>query len=405
MMIIFGVSFTLLSLFLVSIHRNRSLSQVCLLVATVMVLTHFLILNGSSKSGEFSLVIADGDSVWGLVSGTIIWLFSCSLFQFETFSSAGNGSFSFARDVFGDASLSTDQAMISLNFPKGDLNVLPIDYVWMITIIDGFLPTVSGGYSPFDSFSNGCDLSVQFHDEILTALLWKQPPWKPPWKSMKHVISVKSLSTLHDDRHSQYFIGIDSEGELERCFMHTPVHSNSSRQCLRIWWREIMLSLMLRVYLGKFLPWISLLIKEYERSTIVNFDAGLWGCLHGTRFRRWYSPFQQLWAQAITKKDVISYCWRCFNGKRCNRWIATNDRFKVYWSFVKKTIAKQDDHVGLRKKTNKEDNRFDNLLACKAYERKRRLIHLFDCIFFLNVNHFLIICVCLRNNYVSLFQF
>jgi len=65
-----------------------------------------------------------------------------------------------------------------------------------------------------------------------------------------------------------------------------------------------------------------------------------------------------------------------------------NDHFKVYWSFVRKVIAKRDDHVGLRKKTNKKDYRFDNLLACKTYERKWCLIHFFDCIFFLNFNHF-----------------
>jgi len=161
---------------------------------------------------------------------------------------------------------------------------------------------------------------------------------------------------------------IDNEGDLKKCFIQTLFHSTGSRQSIRIWWREIMLSLILRIYLDKFLPWISLSIKEVGESSVINFS--LWGCLHGTRFRRWYSPFQKLSALAITKKDVISSSWRCFNGMRCNRWIATNNRFKVYWSFVKMMIAKHNDHVGLRKKTNKEDSGFDNLLACKAYQRK-----------------------------------
>ncbi|XP_010497723.1 PREDICTED: uncharacterized protein LOC104775214, partial [Camelina sativa] len=107
---------------------------------------------------------------------------------------------------------------------------------------------------------------------------------------------------------------IDNAGEFKRCLLQTSVHRTGLRQWLRIWWKEIMLILILLLVLG-------------------NFNVCLWRCLHGTRFKRWYSSSHQAWALVITKKDVISYVWRCFVGMRCNGWIATIDHFKVYWSF------------------------------------------------------------------------
>lgn len=80
-MIISIVSIILLSLFLLSIHSNRSLSQVWLVVEAVTILTLILILIAPSKSGKFLLIDVDGDSIWGMMSGTMLWL-NCSLFQF-----------------------------------------------------------------------------------------------------------------------------------------------------------------------------------------------------------------------------------------------------------------------------------------------------------------------------------
>ncbi|XP_010412922.1 PREDICTED: uncharacterized protein LOC104699294 [Camelina sativa] len=129
---------------------------------------------------------------------------------------------------------------------------------------------------------------------------------------------------------------IDNESEWKKLLMQTSVRSPGLRHCLRIWWREIRLSLILRIDFDKFLPWFSLSIKEFGQPLVVNFNGCSWGCQHGTRFKRWCSLFHYLWALAITKKDVISRCWRYVVGKRCNRWITTIDCFKVYWSFVKK---------------------------------------------------------------------
>lgn len=38
-----------------------------------------------------------------------------------------------------------------------------------------------------------------------------------------------------------------------------------------------------------------------------------WECLHRKGFRRWFSPYEQLWVLYTNKKDVISWCWRCLN--------------------------------------------------------------------------------------------
>lgn len=97
----------------------------------------------------------------------------------------------------------------------------------------------------------------------------------------------------------------------------------------------------------------------------------------------------------LQQKYVISFCWRCLDGLRCKRWIVTNDLLKIYWSFIIKMIAEQEDHARLKKKMSKKNNRFDYLLACKDYLRKKAAYNFTYLIilFYQNIDNILVVFV------------
>lgn len=321
-------------LFFISIH-HYSLSQICLAAATVTAFALLSFLDNPSNSGGISCANFHTES------GSVL------------ISSAGNSVFTFPSDVYDDASLSMDQTTVSLNISKGDLSFLLIDHVGMIFTIIDFLPVVSGVLSPFDTTSNGFDLVIQFHDEILTALLWKQPPWKPPWTMKRDLLfsedaSTICVSTLCDFPHMMHPIDIDALGRT----------SNSR-------WYHILVSPKIT---SRQMESKQALVKVQTAQLVLmkNIWRGSWSIIlwvsgkDGNRFRLCMNKANLLFISPKIRVSESS--------------LATFNLFPLikvmpsaFWSFIKKMIANRE--------FMEEGHNIFHLLACKASERLYPLLH------------------------------
>lgn len=87
---------------------------------------------------------------------------------------------------------------------------------------------------------------------------------------------------------------------------------------------------------------------------------------------------------------------------RWNIWIVLDDFLKFYWSFIRKMIAIQNDHMRLKSATIKENIIFDNLVVCKAYLQKEATCNFIYSVIlvFSNIFNILIVSVYCIDNFV-----
>lgn len=122
----------------------------------------------------------------------------------------------------------------------------------------------------FDIISNGFDLVI-FHDEILTDLLWKQPPWKPPWKMIRDLlflkISQQYVLPLCDFLHMMRLIDDALGRNMNLLWYHILVSSNITSQLMEskrllIKVQTTQLALMKNIWRGSWCIIVWVVVKD-----------------------------------------------------------------------------------------------------------------------------------------------